>query len=282
VIKMKHATIKTLLLCWAAWCAAPSAIADAVPTCYDSKLAAPTTPLIKELFVVIDQTVLLDDTLKQSVANQIRPFLVPGDGFSVLVFSAYTQGKYTQSLVTGQLDFPLSVVQRNDVSKVVLAKFDQCMSRQPAVAAQAIGGALRAAFEGSSGEIAKSDVFASLKDISAKVRQSKATEKVVLLVSDMLENSSVTSFYANQAVRKIEPDKELKLAVDNQLIGDFGDARMYVLGAGLLNDDGRKNKAAYRDPKTMQALSSFWKSYFDKSKARLMEFGQPALLNPIQ
>ena len=238
--------------------------------------------MAKELFIVIDQTVLLDDALKQSVANQIRPFLTAGSGFSVLVFSAFTQGKYTQLLTTGELDAPLSAAQRDDVSKVVLTKFDQCMARQPALAAQAVGGALRKAFDGSSGDIAKSDVFASLKDISGKVRQSKATEKVVLLVSDMLENSSVTSFYANQAVRRIDPAKELKLAVDNQLIGDFADARMYVLGAGLLNDDGRKNKAAYRDPKTMQALSSFWNSYFAKSKAKLVEFGQPALLNPIQ
>jgi len=282
VIAMKPIPIKALLLCCAAWCVAPNALADAVLTCYDRKLQAPTTPMTKELFILIDQTVLLDDTLKQSVANQIRPFLTPGSGFSVLVFSAYTQGKYTQLLTTGQLDAPLSTAQRNDVSKVVLAKFDQCMARQPALAAQAVGGALRAAFDGSSGDIAKSDVFASLKDISGRVRQSKASEKVVLLVSDMLENSSVTSFYANQALRRIDPEKELKLALDNQLIADFANARMYVLGAGLLNDDGKKNKAVYRDPKTMQALSSFWMSYFEKSKAKLIEFGQPALLSPIQ
>lgn len=271
-----------LLLSAMAFCTSSIAAGNAIPSCYDSKLSAPAVPLAKEIFVIVDQTTLLDNKLKQSVADQIRPFLTAGNGFSVLVFSAFTQGKYTQLLTSGQLDHPLSATQRNDVSKPLLSKFDQCMTRQPALAAQVMGGALRAAFVDSSGEIAKSDVLASMKDISGKVRQSQATEKVVLLVSDMLENSSVSSFYASQSVRRIDPEREMKLAMDNQLIADFGGARLYVLGAGLLSDDAKKNKAAYRDPKTMQALSSFWKSYFDKSKAQLQEFGQPALLNQVK
>ena len=255
---------------------------NAIPSCYGAKLSAPAAPLTKELFVLIDQTTLLDDQLKQSVAEQVRPFLSKGNGFSVLVFSAFTQGKYTQLLTSGQLDHAMPDALRSDVSKPVLGKFDQCMTRQTGLAGQAVGGALRSAFDGSSGEIAKSDILASLKDIAGKVRLSKATDKVVFLVSDMLENSSVSSFYSNQSVRKIEPSKEIKLAVEGNLIADFGGARVFVLGAGLLSDDTKKQKASYRDPKTMLALSSFWKTYFEKSNAELIEFGQPALLNQIK
>ncbi len=258
------------------------AATNAIASCYEIKLTAPALPLAKELFVLVDQTTLLDDQLRQSVAEQVRPFLSKGNGFSVLVFSAFTQGKYTQLLTSGQLDHAMPNVLRSDVSKPVLAKFDQCMTRQTGLAGQAVGSALRSAFEGSSGEISKSDVLASLKDISGKVRQSKATEKVVLLVSDMLENSSVSSFYANQSVRKIDPAKEMKLVLDNDLIADFAGARVYVLGAGLLSEDAKKKKAAYRDPKTMLALANFWKSYLEKSNAQLIEFGQPALLNQIK
>jgi hypothetical protein len=32
----------------------------------------------------------------------------------------------------------------------------------------------------------------------------------------------------------------------------------------------------------MFALASFWKTYFEKSNAQLMEFGQPALLNAVK
>lgn len=98
----------------------------------------------------------------------------------------------------------------------------------------------------------------------------------------MLENSSVTSFYANQAVRQINADKELKLVADNQLYGDFGGARVYVIGAGLLAEDAKHPKGIYRSTQTMQALSKFWTGYFQKSNAELVEFGQPALLNPIR
>ena len=260
------------------FCTLASAGSNVIASCYDTKISAPATPMTKEIFVLIDQTTLLDDQLKQSVAEQVRPFLAKGNGFSVLVFSAFTQGRYTQLLTSGKLDHTLPEAGRNDVSKPLLTKLDQCIARQTALAMQTVGGALRDAFAGSSGEIAKSDVLASLKDISGKVRQSKATEKVVLLVSDMLENSSVSSFYANQSVRKIDPSKEMKLATDNNLIADFSGARVYVLGAGLLSDDAKK-KATYRDPKTMLALAGFWKSYFEKSNAQLIEFGQPALLN---
>lgn len=279
---MKKTLFSSALVTACVFSASVGAATNAVPSCYDSKLVAPATPMTKEIFVLIDQTTLLDDTLKQAVAEQIRPFLIKGNAFSVLVFSAFTQGKYTQLLSAGQLDHALPEALRNDISKTVLTKFDQCVARQPALAAQAVGSALREAFAGSSGAIAKSDVLASLKDMSGKVRQSPATEKVVLLVSDMLENSSVSSFYASQSVRRIEPEKEMKLVMDNQLSADFASARLYVLGAGLLSDDAIKNKASYRDPKTMQALARFWKSYFDKSNAQLIEFGQPALLNQVK
>ncbi len=254
----------------------------AISSCYDAKLAAPNTSRKLDLFVIVDQTTLLDGTLKQAVADQVKPFLTAGNGFSILVFSAFTQGKYTQLLSSGYLDHPLPAVARNDISKPVLTKFDQCMKQQLGLATQVAGAALRTAFDGTSGDIAKSDVMASLKDISAKVHQSAADDKVVLIVSDMLENSSVSSFYSNQAVRKIEPDSELKKAEGAQLIGNFGGARLYVMGAGLLNNIDTKSKSQYRDPKTMQALKVFWSSYFEKSRAQLIEFGAPALLNPIK
>lgn len=257
---------------------------DAIPTCHDNKLVgAPAATLETELFVAIDQTTLLDGGLKQSVADNLKPFLTPGNGFQVITFSAYTQGHYTEVLASGRLDATLDPARRNDISKTALAKFDQCMTRQPQLAAQVAGTALRSAFEGTSGEIAKSDVLASIKAIAELSRKSKARNKVVLLVSDMLENSSVSSFYADHghSVRKIDPAREMQLVEQNQLLGDFGGARVYVIGAGLLSEDAKKSKS-YRDPKTMQALAGFWKTYLEKSGAQLVEFGQPALLSPIR
>jgi hypothetical protein len=276
---MRHLAALGLLLSAAL---AHAGSTDALPSCYIKALphsAAPDT----ELFVAIDQTTPLDLSLRQAVADSIRPFLTPNHGFSLLTFSAYTQGHYTEVVTGGKLDRLLSPEQRNDVPKAMLLKFDMCMQRQPQQAAALVGNALRTIYGGTSSDIAKSDVLASLKAISGMVRQSSAKDRIVLIVSDMLENSSITNFYADKgkSVRRIDPVRELDLVETNQLLGDFGGARVYVIGAGLLAEDANKAKI-YRDTKTMQALGNFWSGYLSKSKAQLVEFGQPALLKPVQ
>jgi hypothetical protein len=255
---------------------------DAVRSCQDKQLP-PFPPTAHELLVVVDQTTPLSPALQQSVANNIKPFLVAGNSFSVVVFSAYTQGHYTDVLASGKLDALLPAEARNDIAKPVLSKLDQCQQRQPQQAAQAAGQALRAAYQGTSSNIAKSDIYASLKAISSVIKQSAAQDKIVLIVSDMLENSSVANFYAEQgkSVRNIVAAKELRTVEDNHLLADFGGARVYVIGAGLLADEVANGKS-YRDPKTMQSLQAFWSDYFNKSNAKLVEFGQPALLNPVR
>lgn len=262
---------------------AMAAQTDAIHTCYDKTIQASGTPVDTELFVAIDQTTLLDLKLKQLVADSIKPFLIPNNGFAILTFSAYTQGRYTEMLASAKLDAPIDPAKRNDIPKLALAKFDQCIARQPQQAAQLVGSALRTAYDGTTSEIAKSDVLASIKSISSLVQNSKARNKIVLIVSDMLENSSVSSFYTDRglSVRKIDAAKEMKLVEENQLLGDFSGARVYVIGAGILADDAKQTKS-YRDPKTMQALTFFWKTYLEKSNAQLIEFGQPALLNPLR
>jgi len=267
------------LLCGHAW----AGTEDVVPSCYDHRLGVTPVQASTELFVLVDQTTVFDTTLQQQVADNIRPFMVADKAFSVLTFSAFAQGRYAQVLSAGTIEPGIAPAARDDISKPLLAKFDACQKRQPQFAMQAIGAALRAAFNGSSPDLAKSDVMASLKSISTRVKKSTAREKVVLIASDMLENSSITSFYDGKgtAVRQIDVARELKLAGDNDMFGDFGGAKVYVVGAGLLSADAKKGNK-YRDPKTMRALSGFWNSYFQKSQATLVELGQPALLNSIR
>lgn len=276
---------KTILLMLAAAVLSGSAFAGAegaIPSCYDDKLGVSPAPVDTELFILIDQTTVFDPVLRQQVADNIRPFLLASHAYSVLTFSAFSQGHYVQVLSAGTIEPLIASRPRDDISKALLARFDACTKRQPLIAKQAIGGALRGAFGGASPALAKSDVMASLKSISARVKKSPARHKLILLASDMLENSSVSTFYGakGQSVRLIDPARELKAALDNELIGDFGGARIYVIGAGLLADDG-KSASKYRDPKTMRALTGFWASYFQRSNATVVEIGQPALLNAL-
>jgi hypothetical protein len=103
-------------------------------------------------------------------------------------------------------------------------------------------------------DLAKSDVFTSLREVSAIVKQSTAPRRIVLIVSDMLENSTISTFYENNRVRKIDSAKEMDVVEQNNAIGDFGGASVYVMGAGLLPETSQgksKDKASlgYRDPK---------------------------------
>lgn len=255
---------------------------DALASCYDARTVAPSRDLENEFFLVIDQTTLFDGRLKQSVADNISPFLSAGNAFSITQFSAFNQGRYTETLVSGKLDFHLSADDRDKVSKVALKKLDRCLSMQQRQAYALVGSAMKSAFDDSSSGLLRSDILASMKDVSRMVKQSKANRKIVLIASDMLENSSITSFYAKNAVRIINVDKELQNAEKNQAFGDFGGAEIYIIGAGLLAEDAKLAKGIYRSPQVIQALSQFWGEYFRRSNARLVEFGHPALMSPIR
>lgn len=266
------------LLCGTAQAAAE----DSVPSCYDHKLGVKPAVSGAELFVLVDQTTLFDPTLQQQVADNARLFMGPGNAFSIMTFSAFSQGRYAQVVSAGNIEPAIGASARDDISKPLLSKFDACAKRQPQIAMQAIGAALRAAFAGASPDLAKSDVLASLKSMSSRVKNSPASRKTVLIASDMLENSSVSSFYDGKtmSVKNLDPAREIKLAGENDLFGDFGGAKIYVIGAGLLSDDGKKG-SKYRDPKTMRSLISFWNLYFQRSNATVVEIGQPVLLNNI-
>ena len=264
--------------------AAPHCVAveNVVPTCYQDKLGVHPAPAATELFVLVDQTTVFDANLQQQVANSVRPFMAADNAFSVTIFSAFSQGRYARVLTSGTVEPTIASAQRDDISKPLLSRFDACTKRQPQQATQAVGAALRTAFNDASAELARSDVLASFKSISTRIKNSTAQRKVVVIASDMLENSSVTAFYGSggNSVRQIDPAKELKIVDDNALLGDFGGAEIYVIGAGLLSG-GPAKTSKYRDPKTMRALTGFWGGYFEKSNAKVVEIGQPALLNPI-
>jgi len=67
----------------------------------------------------------------------------------------------------------------------------------------------------------KSDVLASLAEVSRLVKNSTTQKRIVLIVSDMLENSTISSFYANNNARRIDPAKEMNIASKEKMLGDF-------------------------------------------------------------
>ncbi|MBK5204451.1 MAG: hypothetical protein JJD98_03275 [Polaromonas sp.] len=265
---------------------AQAGVANDIPSCYAAnkmKLAPPATET--EVFVLIDQTTPLDASLQNSVRENAGRLIKAGSSFVIASFSSFGQGRYLEVLSAGTLEGGIDPKLRDDISVKLLRNFDACMAGQADFGRNAAAAALNKALSGTSPEFAKSDVMGSLKELSSRIRQSTARDKIVFLVSDMLENSGISSFYASKNVRAIEPAVELKKAQEAQAVGDFGGARVYVLGAGLVqeNSGGRnKDSGIYRNPKTMATLRQFWGSYFEASHAKLVEFGSPALLSPVK
>ena len=272
-----------LLVALAACGSAYAGVVNEVPSCYKAnKLDVPTAAPARELFVLVDQTTMLDEKLQASVLENTWGVLAANSAYVVASFSAFSQGRYTEVLSAGVLEPSFPEKDRDSTSVRLLVAFDGCMKGQLAWARKRTVDAIKKSFAAASPELAKSDILAALKDMSSLVKASRAKDKVLFVVSDMLENSSVTSFYAGNAkVRSIEPNKELAAAERAGLVGDFGGARVFVLGAGIIGPAG-DSKASYRDPKTMRDLREFWLKYFEKSGAALEQFGQPALLQPIR
>jgi hypothetical protein len=279
--------IKHLAHIVAAACVAASAVpayagvTNDIPSCYVANRIKPVTEVVDhELFIAIDQTTVFDETLQAQIGEMAGKAIRPAGAYTLFDFSAFSQGHYTEVVTRGVIESPIPEKLRDDISERALHSFDACMKGQSAYAKKALLTSIVGVESAATNDLAKSDIMAALKDISDKVRASPASDRVVLLASDMLENSSATSFYAHNSVRRIDPQLEMKKAMAAGLIGDFGGARIYVIGAGLLAGDA-KVKNVYRDPQTMSALKEFWTLYFQKSNASIGEFGAPALLGAM-
>lgn len=249
-----------------------------IPSCYAANKMEVVAPTIQhEVLILIDETTVLDENLQNALFSISQSLIAPGVKFSILSFSAFAQGRYLSTKVSGVLELPLLKEARSSVGVKVLKNFDACMAGQAHYALSLAAKAEKLVLQAASSDLQKSDVIASLAEVSRLVKNSTIQKKTVLVVSDMLENSTVSSFYANNNVRHIDPVKEINIASKAKMLGDFSGADIYVMGAGVVPEKG---KAVYRDPKTMAALKSFWTEYFNKSNGNLVEFGMPALLSP--
>lgn len=277
-----------MALAAALWTAAatPSVAASGIPSCYAANgMAAPAAPVDRALFVVIDQTTALDSKLISDLGRQLQALIVPGTSFQIFSFSAFSQGRYLQLLAEGTLEPPLKDQSVRDATAVKsLRTLDACLNSQFAYGTRMAANAVAEALRGASTGLAKSDVVGSLSTVSRAVRETSGRVKTVLVVSDMLENSSITSFYARDRMRQIDPKAELDKVAQAGIPANFGGASVYVLGAGLVPEatSASRGAAGYRSTQSLAALRAFWAGYFASANAKLEEFGTPALLTPIR
>lgn len=269
--------MRTLFMLAALTLAAPALAAeDSVPSCYKAIPTGlmPSAPA-REIFVFVDQTTPLTPDIKAAVDDSLKKLVKPGTRFTIASFSAFSQGRTTAILASGVVETGIPAQQRNDVSVPLLRKLDVCLGQQTAFAVRQAVATTDKAIAGASTDLAKSDVLSSLSQLSARVAASKARGKTVIIVSDMIENSAVTSFYAKRTLRRIDPQVELDKVGKAGVTANFGGARVYVIGGALLPDNG------YRAEPELKALERFWDAWLRGSNAKLVEFGRPNLVNPV-
>lgn len=254
---------------------------DAVASCYRTlSISPPAAEESRAYFVLLDQTTVFDASLKQTISTATRTNLRLSTQFTIATFSAFLGDHYTDIVVAGRTEGLLSQAERDDTGKPKLHSLDVCMAHQIDYARRISEEALEKSFGAASTEIARSDILATLNDfVTHVVRPSPAATKTLLIASDMLENSSLSSFYSHRTVRRLDASAELAKVRTKGLIPDLSGVRVFVIGAGLLDP---QSAGTYRDPQTMLSLEGFWSAYFKEAHAQLVEFGKPQLLGKVE
>jgi len=230
------------------------------------------------LFVLMDETTSLNKHPKvpRLVQELAVNWLSPGRAVQVIRFSAYVPGRSAEIVTGGRLDPEPSDDFIDNIRRSERVKFKRLHKRQAHAAKARTAKAIRKVFDAYSTDIPKSEILFNMHRLSEHIRKYESPQKVVLLVSDMLENSSVTSFYLAGGIRKIDPETEIERARSKGLIGDFGEnVRVYVVGLGF----GAKG---YLDSDRVSKLKTFWQQYFEYGNASVEEFGAPLLFGELE
>lgn len=249
-----------------------------IGSCYDAiKIQDVETPELKrELFVIVDQTVEFDKRLQEQAFQKVMKFLSPGDRIVVVSFSAYVADRYTDVVFDGVLDARLEDEDRYNISKKVLRVLDKCYQVQDAGVRQSVGKNLLSIFQNATTKLPNTELIGNLSLLGRDVmRNARTDERYVLVVSDMLEHSSITSFYRGGKLRTVDAQSELGKVQDADMLADFEGASVYVLGAGY------SLKGVYRAATEMRSIENFWRAYFEAANASIGEFGSPALIGDI-
>lgn len=250
----------------------------AMPSCYEIYKIEKEKNIDKAIFVLVDETTLFSEPLKEQIISNSLSLIEAKNYIFVAKFSAFLDNKYNEVLFDFALDEKLSEDERYDLNKNTLAKIDKCLIDQINFVRKNVNTNINNGFLKKGENIAKSDIFYALKDFSNNsISIVNAKEKIIILASDMLENSAITSFYAKGGPRQINIKKEIKILQDNNLVANFDGAKIYIIGAGLTD-----SKKSYVNPKILNSLSEFWREYFELSNGELIEFGTPALKRKIK
>jgi len=232
----------------------------------------------REVFVIVDKSTPFPNDIKKNALISILSLVEPETAVAVFSFSEYTKGKYLNFVDRYYFDSVLSESVENDMPASKINVYKQCLSAYDDGLRRKLAEDIYKEFrvEGSKDSSKRSEILYSLKEIANNaVSVSPAKEKIVFILSDMLENSSYLSLYKVKKLADLNIEKTLETVKKNKLLTDFHNASIYVVGVGLLEKEG-----SYLDGRDKDSLKAFWSDYFKDSNANL-KFFQTELTYPI-
>lgn len=222
----------------------------------------------REVFIIVDQTTPFPENIRKNAIVNIFGLIKSKTMVNLFTFSEYTKGKSISLLDRYYFHSQLTKEQRYEMGKKSLNTFDECFESQTMGMRKKLTSDILDSFKEGEVSSSRSEILYTLKKISEKaVKLSNAKQKIVVIISDMLENSNFTSFYAKE-LKSINIDKQLNIMKKNNLFGDFDSADVIVVGAGIVD------KENYRDGIDFDNLENIWKEYFKNSNAKLVTFEQ--------
>lgn len=249
-----------------------------VPSCQFAIDAVHQPEPNRELFLVVDRTMVgaLDQAIKRDIYDHVQNFLRSGDKVQLIEFSSMQGGYYTQVTFSGMLDHDLNDEQRYTLAKSKMKYYQRCQTQQRQYLFRQFGSALVDVFEPLP-KAPNTEIVASLKNIGQElIARSSAKHKTLLIVSDMLENSDVTSFYRRGKPRNIDTELEINKIERHQMQSNLAGTNVYIVGLGLM-----ENSSDYLPPTLRQLYAEFWRRYVELSGGDIRAIGQPSLLGGL-
>jgi hypothetical protein len=278
---MNMKPIKTFFLLALAVAACQTAAAPAaatrndIPSCR-TLFKLEEVPAARDYLILIDQTTLLNPALAKDASERILRSIKPGDRVEIVSFSGLNPEHFLLTEFDGRLDVPPTDSERGTaIPAALLRKAEACFAKQTVLARKKVGDTLGRLLgkplEDSPG---RSEILKAVASVAAQ--GIKSPESLMLIVSDMVENNDVFSFYGKQGLAVPAADAALTTAKRYGLLADLHGARVFVIGAGYSSDDKYAPSLKVREN-----LRQFWLALFTSSNATLSAWGDPALVGDI-
>ena len=270
-IKHKYLTLLCALLI-----SAPAIALERQQSCYQQlELEQPEGNLDKALYILVDQTMPLSATMRANLSKLLEQHPRSGELVRIARFAPNTKGQYTDLIFEGELDSKPSEAYlyhlRDEDNHALLS----CLKDRDKALKQSFNSALQHSLGIINTTLPKTEILHALKRLSETVLiNDDIDDKTVLIISDGMENSEITTFYRRKTVKKINIETEMSKVVKHNLLADWRGAKLYMFGLGNIRDQNKHIK-----PSQLEPLQLFWQNYFSAGGANIKELGTPAILS---